>query len=535
MTFLMPARAFLFGFYLAAAAFAAITSWHFAAFTADDAYIVARYAVNARDVGDWAFNPGEPVSALTSPLHGLVLTALSFLAADPLPLYKAVALAAVAGSSVLLLVSYGVGRPEAMPLAMLLVTPSVILWTFAGLETPLLAGIVMTMAALSTQRNARDSRRLLVLALLAGAAVLTRYDAVLFAGPVLLAALIREGQSWKLRMAAAALAGVPPSLWFAYAWLHFGSVLPTSFYIKTPTAQIDAVAVNVRYMAEHLLIGGMGIMAVYVLARVVNNGGARSAIAGELRERWGLHAGLAAVLVYGASMATVHMMFAFRHFAPYFGAMALGLGHVARRADDGAAAGRESSRVWYVAGAAALLVLCVHALHAEAMYHRSLQGLGTFGEYGDQGAAGYSRDYIPAMMKNAADVRVHWSTLNKDRAPRIWTFAAGALPYAYREAYIYEALVSFRHRCPAAEGHDRPDGRVWRAHADYIHAFTRHGSLPRLLAPVRTRQVKLISEQPIHFNGRDERLLVYYNPAPLPSTLPPRIDDSCTDVRVEGR
>ncbi len=81
----MPARAFCFGLYLIAAAFAAITSWYFAAFTADDAYIVARYAVNARDLGEWAFNAGEPVSALTSPLHGLVLNGLSLIAPDPLP------------------------------------------------------------------------------------------------------------------------------------------------------------------------------------------------------------------------------------------------------------------------------------------------------------------------------------------------------------------------------------------------------------------------------------------------------------------
>jgi hypothetical protein len=287
-------------------------------------------------------------------------------------------------------------------------------------------------------------------------------------------------------------------------------------------------------MAEHLLIGGLGVMAVYVFARVAHAGRAGTAVVEELRERWGLHAGLVSVLVYGASMATVHMMFAFRHFAPYFGAAALVLAHLARRADDGIAR-RGSFRAWYVAGATAMLILFVHALHAEAMYRRSLQGLGTFGEYGEQGVAGYTRDYIPAMMKNAADVRAHWSTLNNGRAPRIWTFAAGALPYEYREAYIYEALVSFRHRCPAGAGDSRPDGRVWRAHADYIHAFTRHGSLPRLLAPVRTRQVKLISEQPIHFNGRDERLLVYYNPAPLPNTLPPRIDDSCTDERGQGR
>jgi hypothetical protein len=534
MAFLMPARALNLSLYLVAAVFAAVTSWHFAAFTADDAYIVARYAVNARDAGDWAFNPGEPVSALTSPLHGLVLTGLSFLASDPLPLYKAVALMAVVAASILLLVSYGVERREAMPLAAVLVAPSVILWTFAGLETPLLAAIVMAMAAIYTQMDAGNIRRLPVLAALAGLAVLTRYDAVLFAGPVLLAALAHTSQSGKKRLIAVALAGVPLSVWFIYAWLHYGSVLPTSFYIKTPTAALDVVAVNLQYMAEHLLIGGVGVMALYAMARVASGGRVGMKLGEEVRARWGLHAGLMSVLVYGASMATVHMMFAFRHFVPYFGATALALAHFARRADDRITA-RGSFRVSYAAGAAALLILLVHALHAEAMYRRSLQGLGTFGEYGEQGVAGYARDYVPAMMKNAEDVKAHWSMLDKGREPRIWTFAAGALPYAYREAYIFEALVSFRHRCPAEEEGSRPDGRVWRAHADYIHAFTRHGRLPRLLAPVRTKEVTLISEQPVHFNGRDEKLLVYYNPAPFPNVLPPRIDAPCSDVSGEGR
>ena len=167
---------------------------------------------------------------------------------------------------------------------------------------------------------------------------------------------------------------------------------------------------NVRYMAEHLLIGGMGVMAVYAIARVVSGRRVAATLGDELRARWGLHAGLVLVLVYGASMATVHMMFAFRHFVPYLGATALALAHLARRADDRMTA-RGSFRASYAAAGAALLILLVHALHAEAMYRRSLQGLGTFGEYGEQGTAGYARDYIPAMMRNAADVKAHWSTL----------------------------------------------------------------------------------------------------------------------------
>jgi hypothetical protein len=173
------------------------------------------------------------------------------------------------------------------------------------------------------------------------------------------------------------------------------------------------------------------------------------------------------------------------------------------------------------------MILAMHVAQADALNRRSLQGLGTFGEYDRQGAAGYTADYIPAMQRNAADVKAHWTKMNHNRAPRIWTFAAGALPYSYPEAYIYEQLVSFRLHCPPGAA-ERPDARLWRAHADYVHAFTRHGSVPRLLAPLRNRQVTLISEQPLHFNGEDEKLLVYFNPDPQPNVVPPGINDPCT-------
>ena len=519
--------------YVSATILAVVTSMGFAAFTADDAYIVARYAVNARDTGAWAFNPGEHISAMTSPLHGLMLVALSFAASDPLLPYKAIAAFAVAASFALLLVSYGLERREAMPLAAVLVAPGLILWTFAGLETPVLTAIITAMAAVYSRRKPGEGKSLVAIAGMTGAAVLTRYDAVLFAGPLLLAALVEAGWSGRQRLVAAIVAAVPPALWVAYAWLQFDAVLPTSFYIKTPTAALDIVAVNVRYMTEHMVIAGIGVMAVYAVASAAARGRLRETVMDEFRARWGLHAGLLAILIYGATMATVHMMFAFRHFTPYLPATALALAHLAHRAGDDNSS-RSLSRHTYAAAIAAFLILAVHAVQGDALYRRSLQGLGTFGEYGEEGAAGYARNFIPAMERNAADIKAHWSRLGQGRPPRIWTFAAGILPYTYREAYIMEQLVSYRHSCPPAHDGTGPDARVWRAHADYIHAFTRHGSLPRLLAPVQRRQVRLISEQPIHFNGRDEKLLVYYNPAPLPNTLPPRVDDACIDVRGEG-
>ena len=396
--------------YVCAAIFAVATSMGFAAFTADDAYIVARYAVNARDTGAWAFNSGEHVSAMTSPLHGLILVALSLAAADPLPLYKAIAAAAVAVSFTLLLLGYGIERREAMPLAAVLVAPGMILWTFAGLETPLLAAIITAMAAVYSRRKAGGDRSLIAIAAMAGLAVLTRYDAVLFAGPVFLAALGDAGQSARQRFIAVVVAGVPVGLWMVYSWLQFGAILPTSFYIKTPTAALDIVAVNIRYMAEQMVIAGLGVMAVYAVVSVAAGGRPRETMLDELRARWGLHAGLLAVLIYGASMATVHMMFAFRHFTRTlprrrwrWRTWRNGRAITSRFAYPRAAT--------YTAAVAAFLILAVHVAQADALYRRSLEGLGTFGEYAQQGVAGYARNFIPAMKKNAADTAAHWARL----------------------------------------------------------------------------------------------------------------------------
>jgi hypothetical protein len=345
---------------------------------------------------------------------------------------------------------------------------------------------------------------------------------VLFAAPVFLAALVRTN-AWRARFVAAAAAALPVLAWFIYSWQRFGAILPTSFYIKTPSGALDVISTNLRYMLEHLVISGIAAIGIYAFFRLALSGRVIPTLVEEFRARWGLHVALAAVLAYGTTMATVHMMFAFRHFVPYLGPTALALALLAQRA--GSVQAKAAMR--WAEPVTALVILVVHAAHAEALFHRSLQGLGTSGEYAAEGTAGYTRDFIPAMRLNAADTRAHWQRLNKGRAPRIWTFAAGALPLEYRDAYIFEELVSFRHRCPSRAPGDRPDSREWRGHADYIHAFTRHGRLNRLLAPVRPRDVELISEHPLHFNGQDEKLLVFYNSHPKPNVLPPNIEEPC--------
>jgi len=47
---------------------------------------------------------------------------------------------------------------------------------------------------------------------------------------------------------------------------------------------------------------------------------------------------------------------------------------------------------------------------------------------------------------------------------------------------------------------------------------------------VSARRVKLISEQAIRFNGRDEKLLVFYNGSPKENRFLQGIDDPCRNA-----
>ncbi len=144
-----------------------------------------------------------------------------------------------------------------------------------------------------------------------------------------------------------------------------------------------------RYMAEHLLIGGVGVMAVYAIASVrCRRQARRDDRVGRTARALGTACRPAAVLIYGASMATVHMMFAFRHFAPYLARRRWRWRISRGESGRSGRLARGSSRASYAAAVRRTSDSAVHALQAEAMYRRSLQGLGTLGEYAQQGVAG---------------------------------------------------------------------------------------------------------------------------------------------------
>ena len=99
------------------------------------------------------------------------------------------------------------------------------------------------------------------------------------------------------------------------------------------------------------------------------------------------------------------MMFAFRHFTPYLAATALALAHLAA-AGRQSAAGRVSPRApltrrpWPHFSSSRFTSL--KQMRCIADRSRVSARLGNMRR---QGAAGYARNFIPAMKKNAADIR----------------------------------------------------------------------------------------------------------------------------------
>src|SRR5690242_4748010 len=70
-------------------------------FTADDAYIVLRYAQNLTARGTLEYNWGEQINALTSPLNLFLMAELNLLVPDPILANKALGIVCLLGTLVL--------------------------------------------------------------------------------------------------------------------------------------------------------------------------------------------------------------------------------------------------------------------------------------------------------------------------------------------------------------------------------------------------------------------------------------------------
>jgi hypothetical protein len=152
-------------------------------------------------------------------------------------------------------------------------------------------------------------------------------------------------------------------------------------------------------------------------------------------------------------------------------------------------------------------------------YYRSVNGISRIGEYQALGVRDYVR-FMQILKLEAQDIERHWASLEgrPDRQPRILTYAGGMLPYTYRNAYIYEKLVFYRH-C-----YQRYKQGLY---ADYIHLLApRQGTVAQQL-PKLESEFYLVSTYSLNFDGSQQTFAVYYNPEPEANNLSARISEPC--------
>jgi hypothetical protein len=489
------------------------------AFTADDALIVLRYAANLSEYRQWAFNPGERICALTSPLHGLLSAALFPLFRENLFGYKFLAIAVVVGALAVAWRSLQAAPAEAALFVVLtLLSPQTVVWTVGGLETPYLLALITGIVLIARREGERGSAgRRSLLSLLIGLAFLTRYDSLVFTLPLIVTLVARsrgKPGEW-IRL----LPGLLLALgWLWFARFYFGDIFPTSFYRKTPLLGPRAYPANLFYELEFLVVTGLVVPVLPILAAWRRDPSCREAIIRQVRAEGWLYAGISLFLLYGLTAVTTHMMFAYRFLVPYLPAMTLALLSLEgarREAEGGVEAARRGPPFPVLAGLmawqiAVMGLLCFRGVNLTRQY-----------EYVHESLRNYVTAFVPAMERNADDLRRHWERLPESRVrwPRVATYAAGVLPFRYRQTVILESLVSYRRRCqPERDG---------IGSADYIHLITpRHGTLAQQLPGPPSAYVR-VSAYAVVFDGKPERFEVYYCPHPAPYVIPARIGDPC--------
>ena len=491
-------------------------------FTAEDAYITYRYAENWIHTGSLIYNEGEPINAMTSPVHAILSAALFFVTGHTVLGNKILALILLLISALIVWYRFKI-HPQWQVLAMVLVLmpPSVLLWTFGGMETPILLFLVTMTVFLADRTPPFSLKSLCIILLLAGLAFLTRYDSILFFFPLTLYAALKA-RSVKHVAIAVVGAAVLPVLWFAISILFYGDFLPTSFYVKTPTGDLSNLLSNGRYIASYLLYVGIipALILVFILLRLKYR--TFNFLYGHFKSMAWLYVGLLLELLYGLTMATHHMMFSFRFFVPYLPAAAILVVDLLHRAIETTHVDLLSRRPASLFAGFLLCIMLFQLYQDVYTYNRSVNGISTIGEYRSLGIRDYVK-FMQILKQEALDIEKHWDKIKggMNRRPRVITYAAGMLPYTFRDSYIYEKLVSYRH-C-----FQRYDQGLY---ADYLHILApRHGQIDEQL-PGSDDNYSLVSSYEMFFDGSNQEFLVYYNPKPEDNNLSQRIYEPCQGV-----
>ncbi len=261
-----PGR-FAWGIMAAALALFALHAWLYRRFVVDDTYITFRFVQQWWAGNGLVYNIGERVEGYSNFLWIVLLAALSGLGIDLLLAAKAAGFVlSVATLGLLARLSLQSGR---LPWAALLLAASApfAAWSVGGLETPLVAFLVVA-SATSYIQESRQGRGILSglwFALLA----LARPDGLLYAG---VAGLLRIGELVAARRLPTRQDGLRLLLFFAivipyHLWRvgYYGYLLPNTVYAKSMGGHVRGYLEGAYYLYTSLNVAG-GVVLILLFA-----------------------------------------------------------------------------------------------------------------------------------------------------------------------------------------------------------------------------------------------------------------------------
>jgi len=497
----------------------------FSNYTAEDAYIVYRYSENLVEGNGLVFNPGEPVSALTSPLHALICSGLYAISGESAWTNKIFSVLLHLACTYLAIRIIQLDRGKLLFFLMVWLSPYMIFWAAGGLETMYLSSFLVLAFACAVRSRDTDDRRLLVaFSVLLGLAFLTRYDSCLFTLPIWFHVAISQWRSQGLspgKKISRTTLLLLPGLLIALAWLgtsyvYYHDIFPTSIYHKPLRYDIQTHAAF--YMLQFLCLSGIVPLLAWVFIDRLRRSETQlvHGLGKTLLTHLGAIIGLAIFAFYATTAVLTHMMFSYRFLLPYFPIMALLvialIDGTSPQAWKGGNFGRRSW-TWVV-----LLVIPFQGLQFYIIDHHSINP-GKMGEYRQLSRQDYCK-FIDILGGQADAIKDHWQGLEKNRPPQIHAYAAGILPYRYRDAYIVDwGLVSYRKNVGV---YSIQPGLLYSS--DYIMTLSpRHHGVDYQLQQ-SPDSLQLVTETTMNFDGSEQTFAIYHNPAPIKYRLPATVD-----------
>jgi hypothetical protein len=191
----------------------------------DDGYITLAYAKTLAFHGQWGMVPNHPANAATSPLNVMLIALGTLLTRRPL---LALGIVFVASMTVLAWSLAHSARVLRLPIFSALVAIALLLFnpiflSSTGLESALYAGLLGLLLVAAV-----DGRRVMF-AIVAGFALLTRLDTILFILPLMLWTPRLRQHVWRTIGIAVGISAP----FFVLRWILAGSAIPDTFVIKT--------------------------------------------------------------------------------------------------------------------------------------------------------------------------------------------------------------------------------------------------------------------------------------------------------------